>query len=68
MITVRDLVRLLQTFPPDLPVCYRCHSEQILLQADEVRVESLCHARADGWIADARPDKPSTPYLVFPGN
>lgn len=66
--TVRELIKLLQTFPSELPVAYTCYSEQCMLDADDIRIEELCYVRNDGWIADKRPDKPSRPYLVFPGN
>lgn len=66
--TVRELIEHLKTFDPELPVAYRCYSEQTLLELDDVHVKSLCEPRADGWLQNARPDKPSTDYLVFPGN
>lgn len=67
-ITVADLIQFLQTKPPALPVAYRKHSEQLLLELDDIATEALCEPRTDGWIHDARPDKPTRDYLVFPGN
>ena len=49
-----------------IPFC--CFSEQLLLGADDIRIERLCLPREDGWVHDARPDKPTQDYLVFPGN
>ena len=65
---VGELIEHLKTYQQDLPVCYRLFSEQILLEAKDLEVESLCHPRPDGWVENWRPDKPSQPYLVFPGN
>jgi len=66
--TVKDLIKLLQTFPSDLPVAYSIYSEQCLLEAQDISVVEACEARADGWVQDKRPDMPSRPYLMFPGN
>jgi len=65
---VRELIELLQTYPQELPVAYRLFSEKCLLEAGDIDVQSLCEPRADGWVANARPDKPTIDYLVFPGN
>lgn len=66
--TVAELIELLKTFPQDLPVAYRRFSEHFLLEANEVVIGELQPARADGWVHDARPDRPIIPYVVFPGN
>jgi hypothetical protein len=66
--TVRELIKLLQTYPGDLPVGYRCCSENLMLKADDLRIIEACEERIDGWIQDKRPDMPSRPYLMFPGN
>jgi hypothetical protein len=66
--TVAELIAFLETQPQDLPVAYRIHSEQCLLEAGDIGVEHLQHARPDGWVHHARPDAQSVPYLVFPGN
>lgn len=65
---VRELIEFLQTQPQDLLVVYKCYSEQLLLEADEIKIEHFCVPRPDGWVHDFRPDKPSQPYLLFPGN
>ena len=31
-------------------------------------IQKLCLPRADGWVANARPDKETQEYLCFPGN
>lgn len=66
--TVADLIALLQTKDPTLLVAYMCCSEQVQLEAHQVRVVRACEPRADGWIQDERPDMPSCLYLLFPGN
>lgn len=66
--TVKELIEYLKTQPQDLPVAYRCMSEQLLLEEKEICVVELCLPRPDGWVHDKRPDKPSQPYLLFPGN
>jgi len=66
--TVRDLIRLLDRFDPNLPVAYQLYSEQCLLEPEDVAVVMLCEPREDGWVANERPDKKSVPYLLFPGN
>lgn len=66
--TVAELIALLHTFPPDLPVAYDLHSEQCLMEPQEIRTQELCLPREDGWVPNQRPDKPTQTYLVFPGN
>lgn len=66
--TVAELIEHLKTVPQDLPVAYRRYSEQCLLDVTDIYVDTLCEARADGWVANARPDKPTIDYLIFPGN
>lgn len=66
--TVSELIEHLKTMPGDLLVAYNRFSEKCLMDADEIRVEDLCHPRADGWIQNKRPDMPTMKYLVFPGN
>ena len=65
---VAELIEFLKTQPQDLPVAYRCCSEQCLLGAREIRVVEACEPRPDGWIQDKRPDMPTRLYLMFPGN
>ena len=66
--TVAELIAFLQTQPQDLPVAYRCCSEQVLLESDDIRIKEACKPREDGWIQDKRPDKETQTYLLFPGN
>jgi hypothetical protein len=66
--TVAELITLLQTKPQELQVVYQLHSEYCLLEANLIDVERLCEPRPDGWVHDARPDKPTQEYLVLPGN
>jgi len=66
--TVKELIEILQSKPQDIPVAYRCYSEWCLLESDDIGVQPLCLPRADGWVHDARPDKPKTDYLTLPGN
>ena len=66
--TVKELVAFLCKQPQDLVVLYRCYSEQALLECHDIEIQQLCLPRTDGWVQNARPDKPTQPYLVFPGN
>lgn len=68
MMTVRELIEALRKFDPDLPVCFERFSEHCLMGSDQLVTKQLQPARPDGWVHDARPDKPSTTYIVFPGN
>ncbi len=65
---VSDLIKFLETIPQDLLVASRIHSEQSLLEEDEITIVECCEPRPDGWIQDKRKDKPSRKYLMFPGN
>lgn len=66
--TVAELIALLQTQPQDLPVAFRQFSEYSVMEAEHIDLMDLQAARADGYIGDARPDKPTQQWLVFPGN
>lgn len=68
MTTIAQLIAHLQTLPGDLPVAFELHSEQCLLDLKDLRIAQLCYPRPDGWVHHARPDKPTQPYLLFPGN
>lgn len=63
--TVKELIELLQSQPQELQVVYSKFSEYCLLEASDVVVDNLCEARADGWVACRRPDKPTQEYLVI---
>jgi hypothetical protein len=65
---VRELISYLSTFPQHLPVAYRVHSEQCMIEGKDIVVERCCLPRPDGWVHDARPDKETQEYLVLPGN
>lgn len=65
--TVIELIDLLKKYPPEMLVAYYMFSEQLLLESEDLKIEEHCEPRADGWIQDKRPDKPSRPYLMFPG-
>jgi hypothetical protein len=66
--TVRELIELLGTFDPNLPIAYSLFSEQCMLEPEDISVVQLCEARPDGWVQNFRPDKEAIPYLLFPGN
>lgn len=66
--TVAELIAFLQTQPQGLQVAYRCCSEQVLMEAHEIKVVEGCLPRPDGWIQDKRPDMPTQAFLIFPGN
>lgn len=66
--TVAELIVFLLTQPQDLLVAYQIYSEQALLEPGDISVVRACHPRADGWIHNKRPDRPTREYLMFPGN
>ncbi len=66
--TVAELIEFLKTQPQELTVLYRCCSDQVELEAVEIRIAEFCLPRHDGWVQNKRPDMPSQPYLLFPGN
>lgn len=68
MMTVADLIAVLQAYPQDLPVAYDLYSEHALLEPDLIRVMEACEPRPDGWVHEKRPDMPAIRYLMFPGN
>ena len=65
---VKELKEYLETLDPEMPVAYTQYSENTTLSMEDLEIKELCEARNDGWVAEKRPDKPSLPYLVFPGN
>lgn len=66
--TVAELILFLQAQPQDLPVAYAIYSEYAALDDKDIRIQELSLPRADGWVANKRPNSPSQKYLVFPGN
>lgn len=67
-VTVADLIKFLETQEQDLLVGYNLYSEYRLLDVEDIRVETCCEPRQDGWIHSSRPDKEAVKYLMFPGN
>ena len=65
---VKELIEFLQKQQQDLPVAYTCCSNQIMLDSEEISIEELYNAMVYGWVANKRPHKETTLYLVFPGN
>ena len=66
--TVKELIELLSKHDQTLEVTFSIHSEQQLLEADDIRVEEFCYSRPDGLVHNKRPDKPFKKYLSFSGN
>jgi len=66
--TVKEFIAYLSTQPQELHVVYRCCSEWCLLETKEISIQSLCHPRPDGWVANSRPDKERMEFLTLPGN
>jgi len=67
-VTVAQLIEYLQKQPQEALVAYACYSDQRLLNLDEIELAQGCFSRPDGWVQNARPDMPSTTYVLFPGN
>ena len=65
--TTSELIEFLKK-QPEVPVVYRCYSEQNTLEPQDIKLQQLCLPRDDGWVENARPDKPTRLYLVLPGN
>lgn len=68
MITVKELIAFLQTQPQDLVVAFEQYSDWSEMELDQIRACVAGVRRGDGYIPNARPDKPTQTYLVFPGN
>lgn len=65
--TVSELIKFLQEQPQDIQVVYRCYSEQVLLESEDVSVVELCKQRPDGLVQNPRPDMPTKSYLMLHG-
>lgn len=63
--TVKDLINLLHTFPPELTVIRSKWSEAVLLEPSDVGLAKACWPRPDGWVENARPDKAKQEYLLL---
>jgi hypothetical protein len=66
--TVKQLIKFLETQPQNLQVVFRQFSEQRLIEIKDIAIEEHCEPREDGWVQNKRPDKPTKKYLVLPGN
>lgn len=66
--TVAEFIAYLQTQPQDAIMASCLYSEQRILETSDIKLVELCKPRRDGWIHDARPDKPKQQYLLLPGN
>jgi len=66
--TVIELIDFLWKLPADMPIAYKCMSEQLVLEAKDIEIQDLCIPRSDGWVQNARPDMETQTYLLFPGN
>ena len=66
--TVAELIKFLKTQPQTMRVAVEMYSEQCLVEAEEIKQQSACTARPDGWIHNKRKDAELETYLVFPGN
>ena len=66
--TVKELIEFLQKQPQELPVAYQIHSEQCILEEQDIQIGECCFPRPDGWVQHKRPDMDSKLYLLFPGN
>lgn len=65
-ITVRDLIQILQTKNPNLPVAVSQWSEYRLLELNDIVVEEHCKPRPDGWIQRGdRDDLLKQEYLII---
>lgn len=67
-LTVAELIKFLKKQDPAAPVAYRQYSDQTLMALDNIEVVKGCFPRNDGWVQNARPDKPQQTYILFPGN
>lgn len=65
--TVKELIEVLQTFDPELPVAYDKWSECMLLAKEDLQIRTLQKPRPDGWVHHNRKDimYPTKQYLVF---
>ncbi len=68
MTTVAELIAFLKKQPKDLIVVHGMYSEQLILDLNKINIKEHCLPRTDGWVQNKRPDMPSQPYLVLPGN
>jgi len=67
-VTVAELIEFLKTQPQDFLVAFKLYSEQCLLESGDITIAELGEPRNDGWVPNARSDRPKRTYLLFPGN
>ncbi len=63
--TVRELIKQLMSFNPELQVVYPLYSEYMSVDSESLETKELCEERQDGWVGHERPDKPTKVYLVI---
>lgn len=61
--TVAELIQILQSYPHDLQVIYSKFSESVLLEPKDIVYASAQPPRDDGWVHDARRDRPMQNYI-----
>ena len=62
---VSELIKLLQAQPQDMQIVISQYSEYLLLTNESIAEIDLCESRLDGWVHDAREDKPKVKYLLI---
>lgn len=62
---VKDLIESLLQYPQDLIVIVPESTEYCVLEKSEVRITEARLLRKDGWVANARPDKPTQKYVTI---
>ena len=62
------MIEFLKQQPQEALVAYRQFSENYLLSLSDIKMKSCQEPRSDGWVHDARPDRETILYVVFPGN
>lgn len=71
-LTVTALRKVLEEYEKqghgDLLVIYDLCSEACTLEESDVKLDTRCVLRPDGWVQNFREDKPHQLYLSFPGN
>lgn len=71
-ITLKTLIAHLQTLPQEAFVAFCLHSEQRLMQLDDISVQQAQAPRPDGWVhgewgSDSK-HLQTQQYILFPGN
>lgn len=63
--TIKELIKHLESFPKDLEVIISLHSEYIVLEQNEVGIIEACEPRNDGWVQRKRKDFTCKDYLAI---